>query len=68
MRHADLRREEAAVKAAKPALAPLYDNAVWYLVWGMGVWAWGCVVCGGMSDAMGSKTCLRLTFSTGSAS
>ena len=34
MRHADLRRESAAVIAAKPASALLYGvTAVWYLVW-----------------------------------
>ena len=32
MRHADLRREPAAVIAAKPASALLYFTAVWYLV------------------------------------
>ena len=49
MRHADLRREATAV-IAKAASALLYDTAVWYLVW-----VCGCVFCGGMSDAMGSK-------------
>ena len=34
MRHADLRREVAAVIVAKLASALLYDTAVmWYLVW-----------------------------------
>ena len=33
MRHDDLPREAAAVIAAKPASALLYDTAVWYLVW-----------------------------------
>ena len=33
MRHADLRRVAAAVIAAKPASALLYDATVWYLVW-----------------------------------
>ena len=33
MRHADLRREAAAVIAVKPASALLYNTAVWYLVW-----------------------------------
>ena len=55
MRCADLRREVAAVIAAKPASALLYDTAVWYAR-GMVVWACGCVFCGGMRDAMGSKT------------
>ena len=36
MRYADLRREAAAVMAAKPASALLYDTAVWRLVWGCG--------------------------------
>ena len=33
LRNADLQREAAAVIAAKPASAMLYDTAVWYLVW-----------------------------------
>ena len=53
MHHADLRREAAAVIAAKPASELLYDIAVWYLGWGMGVWPCECALCGGMSDAMG---------------
>ena len=32
MRHADLRREATAA-IAKAASAPLYDTAVWHLVW-----------------------------------
>ena len=39
MRHADLRREAAAVIPAKPASELLYDTAVWYLVW-----VCGCLV------------------------
>ena len=46
MRHADLRRE-ATVVIAKPTSALLYDTAVLYLEW-----VYGCVLCGGMSDAM----------------
>ena len=57
MRHADLRPEAQAVMA-KPALALLYDTAVWYLVW-----VCGCVLCGGMSDAMGFENKCK-TFST----
>ena len=37
MRHADSRREAAAVIAAIPASALLYVTAVWYLVWVCGV-------------------------------
>ena len=38
---------------AKSASALLYDIALWYLVW-----VCGCVLCGGMGDAMGlKKTC-----------
>ena len=50
---------------AKAALGAV----VWYycVVPGMGVWACGCVLCGGMSDAMGSKIRGK-TFSTGSGS
>ena len=51
MRHADSRREETAV-IAKAASTLLYDTAVWYLVW---VRRRVGVLCGGMSDAMGSK-------------
>ena len=62
MHHADLRGEATAV-IAKAAPALLYDTAVWYLVWVcgtcygcvvsvMGVWACGCVFCGGMGDAI----------------
>ena len=58
MRHADLRREATAV-TAKPASALLYDTVVWYLVW-----VRGCVLCGRMSDAMGSKSTCKF-FSTG---
>ena len=59
MRHADLRRETAAVIAkAVPAL--LYDTAVWYLVWGRGG---GVLWWDERSDEF--KTCFRLTFSTG---
>ena len=47
MRHADLRRGATAV-VAKPASALLYDAAVWCLVL-----VCGCMLCGGMSDAMG---------------
>ena len=61
MRQADLRREATAVMA-KAASALSYDTAVWYLP-GMSVWACGCVFCGGMSDAMGSKNRCK-TFST----
>ena len=43
---------------AKAASALLYDTAVWYLVW-----ACGCVLCGGMTDEMGSKIRCK-TFST----
>ena len=46
MCHADLRREATAV-IAEPTSALLYDTAVWYLVW-----VSGCVLCGGMSNAM----------------
>ena len=60
VRHADLRREATTVMANRaPAL--LYDIAVWYLVW----------VCGGMSNAMGSKNnskTFRLSFSSGRSS
>ena len=62
---ADLRREAAAVIAAKPASALLYDSAVWCLVWVCGRVG---VLCGGMGDAMGYKIRFRLTFSTGFAS
>ena len=61
MPHADLRRE-ATVVIAKPALAPCM------MIAGMGVWACGCVLGGGMNDAMGSKTRVKLfrpSFSTG---
>ena len=47
MRHADLRRE-ATSAIAKPPLALWCNTAVWYLVW-----VCGCVLCGGMSDAVG---------------
>ena len=56
MRHADLRREAAAVIAAKPASALLYDTAVCCVVPRMGLSACGCRFCGGMSDAVGLKT------------
>ena len=63
---ADLRRKAAAaVITAKQASAMLYDAAVWYLEWVCGHVG---VLCGGMSDAMGSKTRFRLNFLTGSAS
>ena len=63
MRHADLRREAAAaaVTAAKQASALLYDTAV---VPGTGVRACGCVLCGAMSDAMGSNNTFKTFFST----
>ena len=48
MRHADLQREATAV-IAKPESALLYvTTAVWSLVW-----VCGCVLSGGMNDAMG---------------
>ena len=56
MCHADLRREAAAVIAAKPTSVLLYGTAVWCLVPGMDVWP--RVFCGGNDDAMGSKTVL----------
>ena len=68
MRHAGLRRDAAAVIAATPASALLYDTAMWYtgdVVW---VRACGRVFCGGMSDAMDSKTRFRLNFSRGRCS
>ena len=46
MRHADLRREATAV-IAKPASALLFGTAVWYLVCGV----WVCAF--GMSNAIG---------------
>ena len=51
MRHADLRREATAV-IAQAESALLYDTVA---VPGTGVWACGCVFCGGMSDAIGSR-------------
>ena len=51
---------------AKSASALLYDTALWYLVW-----VCGCVLCGGMSDAMDLKRCVtlfELIFSTGRSS
>ena len=54
MRHPDLRREATGV-IAKAASALLYDTAVWYLVW-----VCGYVFCGGVSDAMCSKTGVKL--------
>ena len=54
---------------AKAASALFYDIAVWYLVWVCG--RVGVCVCGGMNDAMGSSTgvkLFRLSFSTGSPS
>ena len=68
MRHADLRREATTV-IAKAAAALLCDAAVWYPVWVCG--RVGVCVCGGMSDAMGSKTdvqLFRLSFPTGRSS
>ena len=52
MHHADLAPEAAAVIAAKPASALLYDTAVWYLVCACGRVV---VFCGGTSDTMGKK-------------
>ena len=61
MRHADLLREATAV-IAKPASAPCMTLlcGTWYGC--VAVWPCGCVFGGGMSDAIGSKTCK--TFST----
>ena len=67
MRHADLQREATAV-IVKAASAMLYDTAVWHLVW---VCERVGVCCGGVSDAMGQKTrvkLFRLSFSTGQSS
>ena len=57
-RHDDLRRE-GAVMTAKPASALFCDTALWHVVWVCGRVG---VFCGGMSDAMGSKTRFRLAF------
>ena len=80
MRHAELRREAAAVIAAKQASALLFDSAVWYLVYGcVGVWV--CVWWDERRDRfkntfsadfldlqIQSKYPVETTFSTGSAS
>ena len=61
MRDTDLRREATAV-IAQAASALLYNTAMRYLVW-----VCGRVFRGGMSDAMGKKTgvkLFRLNFST----
>ena len=57
MRRAALRREAAAVIAAKPMSALLHDTVEWYLVW---VWSCGCGFCGGMGDAMDNKNTVKV--------
>ena len=52
MRHAGLRREVTAV-IAKPASVPCMILCC--VVPGMGVWACGSVLGGGMNEAMGYK-------------
>ena len=63
MRHADLLRE-ATAGIAKPASAPcmiILQCGTWYVC--VAVWRCGCVLGGGMSDAIGSKSTCK-TFST----
>ena len=67
MRHADLLREATAV-IAKPASAPcmIMQCGTWYGF--VAVRPCGCVFNGGMSDAIGQKTRVKLfrsSFSTG---
>ena len=52
MRHADLRRRSNSSDSQGSV-----DAVEGYccVIPGMGVWSCGCVFCGGMSDAMGSK-------------
>ena len=59
MRHADLLRE-ATVVIAMPASAPcmILQSGTW--CWFVAVWPCGCVFRGGMNDAIGSKTRVKL--------